>query len=93
MVSKYVNDHIKNLDTLHKCNKVANSKIVNAMLKQKCSGLSHVYTPNDIQNDMKLNFGMDIPHVTTWMIKEEAIRKIKGDPNESFFSYPYIVTY
>lgn len=60
MVSKYVNDYIQHLDTLRKSNKLATSKIVISILKQKYSDPRCVYIPSNIQNDMQLVFRVDI---------------------------------
>lgn len=52
MALEYVNDHIQDLDTLWKGNKLATSKVVGTKLKQMFSNHGWVYTLNNIHNDV-----------------------------------------
>ncbi|XP_060200535.1 uncharacterized protein LOC132628787 [Lycium barbarum] len=58
---------------------VAKPKIVNHKRK---------YTPGDIVDDVKNEYGVDVSYIMAWRAREKAMNELRGEPIESYKKLP-----
>lgn len=57
-------------------------------MKDKFLDCSRIYTPKNIQDDIQNDYGVCISYMKAWRAKEEALKFVAEDPNQSFKILP-----
>ncbi|XP_060190841.1 uncharacterized protein LOC132620161 [Lycium barbarum] len=66
----------------------ATSRLISGIVKPKISNHKRKYTPKDIAEDVKNDFGMDVSYMVAWRAKERAMNDLMGEPAESYKRLP-----
>ncbi|XP_060216702.1 uncharacterized protein LOC132644141 [Lycium barbarum] len=66
----------------------ATSRLISGIVKPKISNHKRKYTPKDIAEDVKYDFGMDVSYMVAWRAKERAMNDLMGEPAESYKRLP-----
>ncbi|XP_024027683.1 uncharacterized protein LOC21396860 [Morus notabilis] len=84
-VTKYNETHTCSLDLLQCDHRQASSQIISEHIKKKYeeSGRT-VYAPNNIIEDLKNEFGIDVSYEKAWRARKIALEKIGGDVDKSY---------
>ncbi|XP_060190295.1 uncharacterized protein LOC132619392 [Lycium barbarum] len=66
----------------------ATSRLISGIVKPKISNHKRKYTPKDIAEDVKNDFGMDVSYMVAWRAKERAMNDLMGEPADSYKRLP-----
>ncbi|XP_060182437.1 uncharacterized protein LOC132612117 [Lycium barbarum] len=66
----------------------ATSRLISEIVKPKISNHKRKYTPKDIAEDVKNDFGMDVSYMVAWRAKERTMNDLMGEPAESYKRVP-----
>ncbi|XP_059295638.1 uncharacterized protein LOC132048975 [Lycium ferocissimum] len=66
----------------------ATSRLISGIVKPKISNHKRKYTPKDIAEDVKNEFGMDVSYMVAWRAKERAMNDLMGEPADSYKRLP-----
>ncbi|XP_075086289.1 uncharacterized protein LOC142168997 [Nicotiana tabacum] len=71
----------------------ASSSLIGGMIRSKLTNHKRKYTPKDIINDVKSDFGVDVSYMLAWWAKEKAMNFLRGEPADSYNKLPgYLYT-
>ncbi|XP_070051698.1 uncharacterized protein [Nicotiana tomentosiformis] len=71
----------------------ASSSLIGGMIRSKLTNHKRKYTPKDIINDVKSDFGVDVSYMLAWRAKEKAMDFLRGEPTNSYNKLPrYLYT-
>ncbi|XP_070030337.1 uncharacterized protein [Nicotiana sylvestris] len=71
----------------------ASSSLIGGMIRYKLTNHKRKYTPKDIIDDVKSDFGLDVSYMLAWRAKEKAIKFLRGEPADSYNKLPgYLYT-
>nr|XP_033514594.1 uncharacterized protein LOC117279209 [Nicotiana tomentosiformis] len=71
----------------------ASSSLIGGMIRSKLTNHKRKYTPKDIIDDVKSDFGVDVSYMLAWRAKEKAINFFRGEPADSYNKLPgYLYT-
>ncbi|XP_075092138.1 uncharacterized protein LOC107813946 [Nicotiana tabacum] len=71
----------------------ASSSLIDGMIRSKLTNHKRKYTPKDIIDDVKSDFGVDVSYMLAWRAKEKAINFLRGKPADSYNKLPgYLYT-
>nr|XP_016494604.1 PREDICTED: uncharacterized protein LOC107813810 [Nicotiana tabacum] len=71
----------------------ASSSLIGGIIKSKFTNHKRKYTPKDIINDVKSDFGVDVSYMLAWRAKEKAMNFLRGEPVDSYNKLPgYLYT-
>ncbi|XP_060202820.1 uncharacterized protein LOC132631236 [Lycium barbarum] len=59
-----------------------------SVVKPKIANHKRKYTPGDIVDDVKNDYGVDVSYMTAWRAREKAMNELKGEPTESYKKLP-----
>ncbi|XP_070043004.1 uncharacterized protein [Nicotiana tomentosiformis] len=63
------------------------------MIRSKFTNHKRKYTPNDIIDDVKSEFGVDVSYMLVWSAREKAVNILRGEPTDSYHKLPgYLYT-
>ncbi|XP_060178363.1 uncharacterized protein LOC132608345 [Lycium barbarum] len=62
----------------------ANSDFIADIIKPKFRNYKRKYVPSDIVDDVKNDFGVDVPYMKAWRAKEKALTELMGEPAKSY---------
>ncbi|XP_059285067.1 uncharacterized protein LOC132038411 [Lycium ferocissimum] len=66
----------------------ASSGFIAGIIKPKFRNYKRKYVPSDIVDDVKNDFGVDVPYMKAWRAKEKAMTELRGEPAESYKKLP-----
>nr|XP_009596272.1 uncharacterized protein LOC104092383 [Nicotiana tomentosiformis] len=66
----------------------ASSSLIGGMIRSKLTNHKRKYTPKDIINDVKSDFGVDVSYMLAWRAKEKAMNFLRGEPADSYNKLP-----
>ncbi|XP_075095337.1 uncharacterized protein LOC142173613 [Nicotiana tabacum] len=66
----------------------ASSSLIGGMIRSKLTNHKRKYTPKDIINDVKSDFGIDVSYMLAWRAKEKAMNFLRGEPTNSYNKLP-----
>nr|XP_018623093.1 uncharacterized protein LOC108943476 [Nicotiana tomentosiformis] len=66
----------------------ASSSLIGGMIRSKLTNHKRKYTPKDIINDVKSDFGVDVSYMLAWRAKEKAMDFLRGEPTNSYNKLP-----
>ncbi|KAG5586828.1 hypothetical protein H5410_047262 [Solanum commersonii] len=75
---------IRDFESEHTCLLLHNSLLERQETKGKCVESDIIYTPNDIQNDMLVEYNVRLTYMETWRAKEAALELVWIDPIQSY---------
>ncbi|XP_019229220.1 PREDICTED: uncharacterized protein LOC109210277 [Nicotiana attenuata] len=71
----------------------ASSSLIGGMISPKLTNHKRKYTPRDITDDVKSDFGVDVSYMLAWRAKEKAMNFLRGEPADSYKKLPgYLYT-
>ncbi|XP_016477960.1 uncharacterized protein LOC107799368 [Nicotiana tabacum] len=71
----------------------ASNSLIGGMIRSKFTNHKRKYTPKDIIDDVKSDFGVDVSYMLAWRAKEKAINFLRGEPDDSYNKLPgYLYT-
>ncbi|XP_065857298.1 protein FAR1-RELATED SEQUENCE 3-like [Euphorbia lathyris] len=85
-IRKFVDSHTCELES-RTGQKQATRNLIGDLIKKKYADMK-AYTPADIINDIKDEFGVDINYQKAWRSKEKALEVIRGKPSDSYALLP-----
>ncbi|XP_060169346.1 uncharacterized protein LOC132600295 [Lycium barbarum] len=85
-VREFQDKHTCPLKVYSQCQ--AKSRLISEIVKPKISNHKRKYTPKDIAEDAKNDFGMDVSYMVAWRAKERAMNDLMGEPAESYKRLP-----
>ncbi|XP_059315454.1 uncharacterized protein LOC132066083 [Lycium ferocissimum] len=59
-----------------------------SVVKPKIANHKRKYTPGDIVDDVKNEYGVDVSYMTAWRAREKAMNELRGEPTESYKKLP-----
>ncbi|XP_059277575.1 uncharacterized protein LOC132031628 [Lycium ferocissimum] len=59
-----------------------------SVVKPKITNHKRKYTPGDIVDDVKNEYGVDVSYMTAWRAREKAMIELRGEPAESYKKLP-----
>ncbi|XP_060178082.1 uncharacterized protein LOC132608015 [Lycium barbarum] len=59
-----------------------------SVVKPKIANHKRKYTPDDIVDDVKNEYGVDVSYMTAWRAREKAMNELRGEPIESYKKLP-----
>ncbi|XP_060216437.1 uncharacterized protein LOC132643918 [Lycium barbarum] len=59
-----------------------------SVVKPKIANHKRKYTPGDIVDDVKNEYGVDVSYMTAWRAREKAMSELRGEPTESYKKLP-----
>ncbi|XP_016486286.2 uncharacterized protein LOC107806614 [Nicotiana tabacum] len=62
----------------------ASSSLIGGIIRSKFANHKRKYTPKDIINDVKSDFGVDVSYMLAWRAKEKAMNFLRGEPADSY---------
>ncbi|XP_019267455.1 PREDICTED: uncharacterized protein LOC109244772 [Nicotiana attenuata] len=69
------------------------SSLIGGMIRSKLTNHKRKYTPKDIIDDVKSDFGVDVSYMLAWRAKEKAMNFLRGEPIDSYNKLPgYLYT-
>lgn len=66
----------------------ANSNIIASLVMHKMEDLKTVYWPNDIINDIQMDYSVELTYMQAWRSREKTIELIRGNPVGSCCKLP-----
>jgi hypothetical protein len=88
-VRKFCNEHSCSLDVIHRDHRQASSSLIGNYVKSKFEGgISRIYTPKDIVDDVRVQLGVNMGYNKAWRARESALEIARGSPEESFAILP-----
>ena len=87
-IKKYIEGHTCSSDVLQKEHRQASSWLIGQCIKSKFEEADRVYRPNEIKQDMKLEFGINISYDKAWRARESALNSIRGSHEGSYATLP-----
>ncbi|GMN57855.1 hypothetical protein TIFTF001_026956 [Ficus carica] len=95
-VTRYINTHTCSLDELQIDHRQATSSFISNTIRRKYKkSVKVVYAPNNIIEDMKEEYGIDVSYRKAWKAKELALEYMQDEPDDSYQELPaflYMVT-
>nr|XP_016440149.1 PREDICTED: uncharacterized protein LOC107765963 [Nicotiana tabacum] len=71
----------------------ASSSFIGGMIRSKLTNHNRKYTPKDIIDNVKSDFGVDVSYMLTWRAKEKAMNFLRGELGDSYNKLPgYLYT-
>ncbi|XP_070033076.1 uncharacterized protein [Nicotiana tomentosiformis] len=71
----------------------ATSRLIGGMIRSKFTNHKRKYTPKDIIDNVKSDFGVGVSYMLAWCAKEKAINFLRGEPSDSYNKLPgYLYT-
>ncbi|XP_070044952.1 uncharacterized protein [Nicotiana tomentosiformis] len=71
----------------------ASSSLIGGMIRSKLTNHKRKYTPKDIIDDVKSDFGVDVSYMLAWRAKEKAMNFLRGELVDSYNKLPgYLYT-
>ncbi|XP_070052660.1 uncharacterized protein [Nicotiana tomentosiformis] len=71
----------------------ATSRLTGGMIRSKFTNHKRKYTPKDIINDVKSDFGIDVSYMLAWRAREKIVNFLRGEPADSYNKLPgYLYT-
>ncbi|XP_070041169.1 uncharacterized protein [Nicotiana tomentosiformis] len=64
------------------------SSLIGGMIRSKLTNHKRKYTPKDIIDDVKSDFGVDVSYMLAWRAKKKAMNILKGEPADSYNKLP-----
>ncbi|XP_059291949.1 uncharacterized protein LOC132045375 [Lycium ferocissimum] len=90
-VREFVDKHTCPLkDNVYSCNQ-ASSSFIAGIIKPKITNYKRKYTPKDIADDVKNEFGVDVNYMEAYRAKEKAMTELRGEPADSYKKLPAYV--
>ncbi|XP_060210399.1 uncharacterized protein LOC132637305 [Lycium barbarum] len=77
-------------DKVYSCNQ-ASRRFIPSIIKPKITNYKRKYTPKDIADDVKNEFGVDVNYMKAYRAKEKAMTKLRGEPADSYKKLPAYV--
>ncbi|XP_075086288.1 uncharacterized protein LOC142168996 [Nicotiana tabacum] len=69
------------------------SSLIGGMIRSKLTNHKRKYTPKDIIDDVKSDFGIDVSYMLVWQAKKKAMNFLRGEPADSYNKLPgYLYT-
>ncbi|XP_075083561.1 uncharacterized protein LOC107765963 [Nicotiana tabacum] len=66
----------------------ASSSFIGGMIRSKLTNHNRKYTPKDIIDNVKSDFGVDVSYMLTWRAKEKAMNFLRGELGDSYNKLP-----
>ncbi|KAH0696448.1 hypothetical protein KY290_013809 [Solanum tuberosum] len=63
-------------------------KFVGGLLTSNVDNPKTIYTPADIQRDIRNQYGVDLNYMKAWRAKEKALEILRGKPRDSYGKLP-----
>ncbi|XP_055824186.1 uncharacterized protein LOC129892627 [Solanum dulcamara] len=71
----------------------ATNNLIGGIITTKLANHKRKYTPRDIMNDVKVDFGVDVTYSLAWRAKEKSVVSLRGTPSDSYEKLPsYLYT-
>ncbi|XP_070041167.1 uncharacterized protein [Nicotiana tomentosiformis] len=71
----------------------ASSSLIGGTIRSKLTNHKRKYTPKDIIDDVKSDFGVDVSYMLAWRAKEKSMNFLRGEPADSYNKLPgYLYT-
>lgn len=64
------------------------SKFVGGLITSNVDDPKTVYTPANIQRDIRNNYGVELNYMKAWRAKEKALEILRGKPRASYVKLP-----
>ena len=74
----------KFLEFLNRDNRQAKSWDVEELIMSKFKGVSHLYKPRDIIEDMRQDYDINMSYEKAWRARENVYERVRGCPKESY---------
>ncbi|XP_049345459.1 uncharacterized protein LOC125809976 [Solanum verrucosum] len=87
-VRKFYNVHTYGNESRFFSQRHATSKFVGGLLTRNVDNPKTIYTPADIQRDIRNQYGVDLNYMKAWRAKEKALEILRGKPRDSYGKLP-----
>ncbi|KAG5595531.1 hypothetical protein H5410_036763 [Solanum commersonii] len=87
-VRKFYNVHTCGNESRFFSQRHATSKFVGGLITSNVDNPKTIYTPADIQCDIRNQYGVDLNYMKAWRAKEKALEILRGKPRDSYGKLP-----
>ncbi|XP_038719964.1 uncharacterized protein LOC120012596 [Tripterygium wilfordii] len=89
LVKKFNDTYTCSLEFVNHGHKQASGRVIGDCIRARYEGVGRVYRPNDIIQDIRREYGINITYDKAWRARECALYSLRGSPEESFAYLPH----